>query len=103
MITLDEHERQALDQFVSSLEHERFESRPAVDRPHLSRGTEGQIVVPVAVPSDKPDLHMAMLMARKADQLYKQTGCRFVLAQKPAQDPKHGAYIWADGGWRSLP
>jgi hypothetical protein len=103
MITLDEHEQQALDQFVTALEHERFESHPMVDRSHLSRGAEGQIVVPVAVPSDKPDLHLAMLMIRKAEQLYKQTGCRFVLAQKPAQDPRRGAYIWADSAWRALP
>ena len=103
MTTLDEHERQALDQFVSALEHEQFESRPTVDRSHLSRGTDGQIVVPVAVPSDKPDLHMAMLMARKADQIYKQTGCRFVLAQKPARDPKGHAYVWAEGAWQNLP
>ena len=103
MTTLDEHERQALDQFVTALEHEQFESRPTLDRSHLSRGTEGQIVVPVAVPSDKPDLHLAMLMARKADQLYKQTGCRFVLAQKPARDPKSHAYVWAEGVWRTFP
>lgn len=103
MITLDEQEQQALGRFVRLLEQERFEPKPAAELQRVSRGTEGQIVVPVAVPSDKPDLHIAMLMARKAAQLYKQTGCRFVLAQKPAQDPNGNTYVWADGGWRSLP
>ena len=100
---LDDHELLALDQFIHLLEQERFESQPKPDRMCVSRGPEGQLIVPVTLPADKPDHHLAMLMARKADQLYKQTGCRFILAQKPDQDPKHGSYVWADGAWRSLP
>lgn len=103
MIELDAQEEQALARFISLLEHERFEAQPAVDRHQVSRGLEGQIIVPVAVPAEKPDIHMAMLMARKAEQLYRQTGCRFVLAQQPTRDPKRGTYVWVDGAWRQLP
>jgi hypothetical protein len=103
MLTLDEQERQALEQFVSALEHEQFDAPPTVDRPRLSRGTDGRIIVPVTLPSDTPDLHMAMLMAHKAEQLYKQTGCRFVLAQKPARDAQGRTYVWAEGAWQNLP
>ena len=102
MLTLDEQERQALDQFVAMLERERFDAPSAVDRSGLARGPEGQIVVPVTIQAERPDPHMAMLMARKAEQLYKQTGCRFILAQKPARDPQGRAYVWADGAWQSI-
>lgn len=64
---------------------------------------EGQIIVPVLVEAESPSLSLALLMARKADYLYKHTTCRFALAQRPTKDPKGGAYVWKDEAWHALP
>ncbi|MBI4400260.1 MAG: hypothetical protein HY581_01340 [Nitrospirae bacterium] len=103
MTALDEHERRALGQLVHLMEKESFESRPTVDERHVFRGPEGQIIVPVTLDAEKPSLPLAMLMAQKAEHLYKQTGCRFVLAQCPGKDPQKRMYLWAEGTWRLLP
>jgi hypothetical protein len=102
MTVLDEHERRALSQFLDLMEEAAFEPRPQVDRQRIFRGPDGQIIVPVTLPAQEPSLHTAMLMAKKAEQVCKQTGCRFVLAQRLEKDPKGRTYVWADGAWQVL-
>jgi hypothetical protein len=68
----------------------------------LYRGEDGQILVPVAVPGANPDMSLAMLMERKSDQVYKQTGCRFQFVQRPAEASPRQTFIWMDGGWRAI-
>lgn len=102
MVDLDPHEQIALDHFLRLFEQERFEHNPQIDRARIVRGKEGQILLPVTVSGTAPDLHLAMLMSHKADQIYKQTGCRFVLVQRPAQAPTPYFYAWVDEAWRSM-
>ncbi|MBM4121244.1 MAG: hypothetical protein FJ249_01450 [Nitrospira sp.] len=102
MTALDEHERLALDQFLGLMEEASFEPRPQVDQRRIFRSPDGQIIVPVTLSAQEPSLHMAMLMAKKAEQLCKQSGCRFVLAQRPEKDPKGRTYVWADEAWQTL-
>ncbi len=102
MTELDEQERLALDHFLQLLEEERCEPRPNVDRRGVLRGPEGQIIVPVSIGAEKPDLHLALLMEHKAEQIYKQTGCRFVLAQRPEQDSHRRTFIWSEARWRTF-
>jgi hypothetical protein len=103
MIELDAHENRALSEFLSELIAERFDPEPKVDQGRIARGPEGQIIVPVLVEAESPSLSLALLMARKADYLYKHTTCRFALAQRPTKDPKGGAYVWKDEAWHALP
>jgi hypothetical protein len=49
------------------------------------------------------DVHLAMLMEHKAEQLYKQSGCRFVLLQQLETDPKRRSFVWGDGIWQTVP
>lgn len=102
MIDLDERERAALQQFIRYLQEERFDGVPTVDEGSVVRQMDGQILVPVSLATQEPNLHLALLMARKADHVYKQTGCRFLLAQRPLQDPKQSRYVWADGAWQAV-
>lgn len=102
MTVLDEHERRALGQFLDLMEEAAFEPRPQVDQHRIFRSSDGQIIVPVILSAQEPSLHMAMLMAKKAEQVCKQTGCRFVLAQRPEKDPRQRTYVWADEAWQTL-
>ena len=99
---LDEHERRALGTFLHVLEEERFEPKPQVQEAHILRGPEGQIIVPVVLDADELSMSMALLMAHKAEHLYRQTGCRFVLAQRLKKGEGEQYSIWADGGWKPL-
>jgi adenylylsulfate kinase len=101
-IALDAREELALTQFLAMLQEERFWSEPKVERSRITRGPEGQIIVPVLVSADTPSLSMALLMGQKAEHLYKQTTCRFVLAQHPEKDPKGRTYVWDGKDWRTL-
>lgn len=103
MAMLDEHERLALGRFLRLLAEEPFEPRPKVEEDRILRGPDGQIIIPVALNADGPSLSLAMLMAEKAEHLYKQTGCRFVLAQRPEKDPQKRMYLWSEGAWQSVP
>lgn len=38
-------------------------------------------------------------MEDKAEQLYKQSGCRFDFVQLLEGDPEGRSYIWAEGAW----
>lgn len=102
MTELDEQERLALDQFLHLLKEERFEPEPIPDLSRILRTAEGQIIVPVRVNAEEPSVSLALLMAHKADQVYKQTGCRFILAQQPERDPKHLLYVWAEEEWHTF-
>jgi hypothetical protein len=102
MTPLDEHERSALSQFLRLLAEEQFDPRPQVEEGHIVRGPEGQIIVPVTLNAAEPSLSLGLLMAQKAEHLYKQTGCRLVLTQRPQKDPTGRSYVWAAGSWRSL-
>lgn len=99
---LDEHERRALGQFLHLLEEERFEPKPRVEETHIIRGPDGQIVVPVVLNADKRSVSLALLMAHKAEHVYKQTGSRFVLAQRLETDPENQYYVWVDAAWKCL-
>jgi adenylylsulfate kinase len=99
---LDAREEQALGRFLAILQDERFEPEPRVERARVTRGPEGQIIVPVLVSAEAPSLSMALLMGQKAEHLYKQTTCRFVLAQRPEKDPQGLTYVWDGKDWRAL-
>ena len=99
---LDAREEQALGRFLAMLQDERFGLEPKPDRSRITRGPDGQIIVPVLVGAAAPSLSMSLLMGQKAEHLYKQTACRFVLAQRPEKDPKGLTYVWDGKDWRSL-
>ncbi|MEK9140528.1 MAG: hypothetical protein AAB308_05695 [Nitrospirota bacterium] len=68
----------------------------------IFRGAEGRIFVPVVISAATPDAHLAMLMEHKAEHLYKQSGCRFVLLQQLETDPQRHSYVWAEGTWKTV-
>jgi hypothetical protein len=100
---LDEREMAALQRFIVALQQEPHPSGPRVEIDRIFRGPEGQVFVPVEITGAQPDVHLAMLIEHKAEQLYKQTGSRFVLLQRLAHDPERRSYLWADGAWRTVP
>jgi hypothetical protein len=100
---LDSHERASLQRFIAVIREASLPADPEIDMSHIFRGLEGQIFVPVTVSGKNPDAHLAMLMEHKAEQLYKQSGCRFVLVQRLESDPERQSYVWAEGTWRPVP
>ncbi len=102
-VELDPPELAALQRYIVMLHQEAHPSRPKVDMTRIFRGSEGQIFVPVTVSGAQPDHHLAMLMEHKAEQLYKQSGCRFVLLQQLETDPQGRSYVWAEGMWKETP
>ena len=100
---LDAHELAALQRFMVAIHEELHLSNPKVDVTRVFRGLEGQIFVPVTVSGTSPDVHLAMMMEHKAEQLYKQSGCRFVLEQQLETDSEGRSYVWADGDWQTVP
>lgn len=100
---LDAHELASLQRFIIAMQEESHPSNPRSDPSRVFRGLEGQIFVPVTISGEKPDAHLAMLMEHKAEQLYKQSGCRFVLVQRLEGDPERRSYVWAEGAWRTVP
>jgi len=100
---LDAHELAALQRFTVTIHEEPHPSNPRIDVSQVFRGLEGQIFVPVTVSGATPDAHLAMLMGHKAEQLYKQSGCRFVLLQRLETDSQRQSYVWADGAWKTVP
>ncbi|MGV7229219.1 MAG: hypothetical protein ACQ9IQ_11220 [Nitrospirales bacterium] len=71
MVQLHDQEELALKGFLETLQEQCFEPKPTVDQERLSRGPEGQIIVPVILQGTSPSLSLALLMGRKADQIYK--------------------------------
>jgi hypothetical protein len=102
MTELDQEEQLALERFVAYLEEENRQPQALWDRDRVMRSPDGQIIVVAELASVEPSATLGMIMAHKADQLYKQTGCRFLLAQQPEQDPKKQVYIWSDGRFSLL-
>lgn len=100
---LDQHELAALQRFMVAIQAEPYESKPLVDVTQVFRGSEGQIFVPVTVSGESPDPHLAMLMGHKSEQLYKQSGCRFVLLQRIDGDPQRQSYVWDGAAWKTVP
>lgn len=100
---LDAHELAALQRFLVAIHEEPSPSNPKIDVGRVFRGVEGQIFVPATVSGKSPDVHLAMLMGHKAEQLYKQSGCRFVLVQRLESDPERRGYVWAEGAWQTVP
>ena len=100
---LDQHELAVLQRYMVALHEEPHVSNPRVDVTQVFRGVEGQIFVPVTVSGATPDAHLAMLMEHKAEQLYKQSGSRFVLLQRLEADPQRQNYVWAEGSWQTVP
>jgi hypothetical protein len=100
---LDQHELAALQRFMAAIHEEPYESNPRVDVTQVFRGSEGQIFVPVTVSGTSPDPHLAMLMSRKSEQFYKQSGCRFVILQRIDGDPQRTSYVWDGAAWKTVP
>jgi hypothetical protein len=100
---LDAHELASLQRFIAAIREESQPGNPTIDVCHIFRGLEGQIYVPVTVSGKNPHVHVAMLMEHKAEQLYKQSGCRFVVAHRLQDDPQRQSYVWAEGAWRTVP
>ena len=102
MINLDEQEEFALKEFLKTLEEQRFEQKPKVNPESISRGSEGQIIVPVILQGTSPSWSLALLMRRKADHIYKQTACRLIFAQSPEKDPTNQKYVWIENSWKPI-
>jgi hypothetical protein len=100
---LDERELAALQRFIVALQEEPHPSNPRIEMDRIFRGLEGQVFVPVEVSSGQPDAHLAMLMEHKGEQLYKQSGCRFILVQHLETDAERRSYVWGDGVWKTVP
>lgn len=100
---LDAHELASLQRFMVAIHEEPHPSNPKVEVTRVFRGLEGQIFVPVMVSGKGPDAHLAMLMEHKAEQLYKQSGCRFVLLQRLEADSQRRSYVWTEGAWQTVP
>ncbi len=102
IIMLDQHERLALGQLFQILEGEPFEPKPLLDEQAIYRGPDGQIIVPVVIKGSQPSLSLALLMAHKAEQLYKQTGCRFMVTQRLEHDTDKKQFVWAHDTWETI-
>jgi hypothetical protein len=100
---LDQHELAALQRFIVAIHEEPHECDPRADVTQVFRGSEGQIFVPVTVSGQSPDLHLAMLMAHKSEQFYKQSGCRLVILQQIETDPLRQHYVWDGAAWKTVP
>src|SRR5512144_304120 len=100
---LDTQELAVFQRFVTALQEEAHASKPRVDMARVFRGLAGQIMVPVTVSGTHPDVHLAMVMEHKAEQLYKQSGCRFVLVQQLETDAERRSYVWGEGEWQTVP
>ena len=100
---LDAHELAALQRFMVAVQEDASPAHPKLDVSRVFRGPEGQIFVPVTVSGSSPDAHLAMLMGHKAEQLYKQSGSRFVLVQQLETDPDRRRFVWGDGDWLTVP
>lgn len=100
-IQLDELERGVYRRFVDVLHLSTVTPRPSLDERGLRRGPDGRIIVPVTIEAERPSLSLAMLMAHKSDHLYRRSGCRLILAQRPLRDRDKKTYLW-DGTWQTL-
>lgn len=100
-IVLDDLEQGVYRRFVDVLRLSTITPRPSLDEAGLRRRPEGQILVPVTMDAERPSLSLAMLMAHKSDYLYRRSGCRLILTQRPLRDPAKQVYVW-NGTWQTL-
>ncbi len=100
---LDDHEKEALQRFLEALRELPPEMQAQVIEERVSRGMDGGIIVSLTVEGAEPNLSLALSAERKAEQLYKQTGCRFQLAQRAVGDPTDLFYVWSGGTWKPVP
>lgn len=98
MVNLDNQEKLALKEFQKTLE-----PKPKINLELISRGAEGQIIVPLTLQRDSLSCSLALLMEQKADHIYKQTACRIVLAQSLEKDPQKRKYVWIENSWEPIP
>ena len=101
-LPLDQHEERALAEFLRFVEDAGLAAKTVVEERHVFRGSDGRIIVPVGVDAEHPSLSLALFMEHKASQLYKQTGCRFALAQRPSRTPEKALYLWSGEDWQQL-
>ena len=99
---MDESEHAALEEFLQILAQQDFDSKPTVLTSRIHRTQDGQIIIPISVPSESPSHHIALLMNHKAEQIYKQTACRLVPGQCPEKDPNGKIYVWTENQWSTL-
>jgi hypothetical protein len=102
-LELDCTENAAVNEFVAILDEQQFQPKPLLLPERIHRTLEGTIVIPVSLKGKAPSLSLALLMAHKAEQLYKRSTCRMILAQCPVQDPEQVMYVWGDRNWQTLP
>ena len=100
-ITFDDLERGVYRRFVDVLRLSTITPRPSLDDTGVRRCPDGQILVPVTMEAERPSLSLAMLMAHKSDYLYRHSGCRFTLTQRPLRDPDRKTYLW-NGNWQTV-
>lgn len=103
MVELDKSEHAALEEFLHLFDEQHFESHPTVLTSRIHRTPDGQIIIPVSVKGKSPSFNIALSMGHKAEQIYKQTACRFVLGQCPNKDPKQQMYVWTENQWSIMP
>ena len=70
-------------------------AKTVAEERHVFRGSDGQIIVPVDVDAEQPSLSLALFIEHKGSQLYKQTRCGCVLAQRPMKSPGRRLYHWS--------
>ena len=100
-IVMDKLERGVYRRFVDVLSLSTITPRPSLDDTGVRRCPDGQILVPVTMEAERPSLSLAMLMAHKSDYLYRHSGCRFTLTQRPLRDPDRKTYLW-NGNWQTV-
>lgn len=103
MIVLDRFENDALHHLLRLLKEAPLQPRAEPQIERLSRGKDGHFILPLAVDAAEPSLSLALLAAHKAEQVHKQTGCRFIVAQQPLRDPEHRTYVWGEDRWDTIP
>jgi hypothetical protein len=103
MVVLDQLENDALHHLMRLLQEADVSPPVTADASRLSRAKDGRIIVPVEMEAVEPSVPLALLATHKAEQVYKQTGCRFVIAQRPLQDPEHRTYVWGEDQWGTMP
>lgn len=103
MVVLDQLENDAFHHLMRLLQEADVSPPVTADASRLSRAKDGRIVVPIEVEAVEPSIPLALLATHKAEQVYKQTGCRFVIAQRPVRDPQQRTYVWGDNRWEMVP
>ncbi len=92
-MALDAAECSAIRRYFDMLKRATLEPTAESDEGHMHRGADGRMVMPVTLDAKHPSLSLGMLMAEKSDALYRRTGCRLVVGQRPLRDPSGRRYL----------